>query len=262
MCWGWRTCGSKCVSSGKAQGHEKKISRSRGHNSALTANLCQSVCVRKATTRTQGTNRSKKVKDDDLRKCYCCRKTCHAKFQCKTRLKDLADEEGKPVTANSRLSRSRIRRGRMRVALLPTGIERVKLISAFPTCETCRMRDTCAVGGRPRRSDQTAQNDTTVATMQSVTAPDDPAHGNVIDSHFGSSKGRKSKDRYGETDVGFLILSAGEASQQNKCFESDKGSQVMLSGPGGQITRICARDPNVARKVCCLLGSTTERTDV
>ena len=44
---------------------------------------------------------SKKVKADDQRRCYYCQKTGHAKSQCETRLKDLADAEGKPVTANS-----------------------------------------------------------------------------------------------------------------------------------------------------------------
>ena len=47
---------------------------------------------------------SKKVKDDDQRKCYCCREAGHAKSQSRTRLKDLADAEWKPVTANSRPS--------------------------------------------------------------------------------------------------------------------------------------------------------------
>ena len=47
---------------------------------------------------------SEKVKDDDQRKCYHCRKAGHAKSQSRTRLKDLADAEGKPVTANIRLS--------------------------------------------------------------------------------------------------------------------------------------------------------------
>ena len=52
----------------------------------------------------------------------------------------------------------------------PTGSERVKLISAIPTCETCLMTDTCAGGGIcPRGSDQTAQKDATVATTQFVT---------------------------------------------------------------------------------------------
>ena len=39
---------------------------------------------------------------DDRRKCYCCRETGHARSQSGRRLKDLADAEGKPVTANSR----------------------------------------------------------------------------------------------------------------------------------------------------------------
>ena len=47
---------------------------------------------------------SEKVKDDDQRKCSCCRKAGHTKSQRRTRLKDLADAEGKPVTANSRPS--------------------------------------------------------------------------------------------------------------------------------------------------------------
>ena len=44
---------------------------------------------------------SEKVKDDDRRKCYHCRKAGHAKSQSRTRLKDLADAEGKPMTANT-----------------------------------------------------------------------------------------------------------------------------------------------------------------
>ena len=47
---------------------------------------------------------SEKVKDDDRRKCYYCREASHAMSQRRTRLKDLADAEGKPVTANSRPS--------------------------------------------------------------------------------------------------------------------------------------------------------------
>ena len=37
---------------------------------------------------------SEMMKDDDRRKCYCCRETSHAKSQCRTRLKDLAEAEG------------------------------------------------------------------------------------------------------------------------------------------------------------------------
>ena len=44
---------------------------------------------------------SKKVKVDDLRRCCYCHKTGHVKSGCKSRLKDFADAEGKPVTANS-----------------------------------------------------------------------------------------------------------------------------------------------------------------
>ena len=47
---------------------------------------------------------SEKVQDDDLRKCYYCREAGHAKSQSRTRLKDVTDAEGKPVTANSRPS--------------------------------------------------------------------------------------------------------------------------------------------------------------
>ena len=44
------------------------------------------------------------MQDDDRRKCYYCRETGHARSQSRTRLKDLADAEWKPVTANSRPS--------------------------------------------------------------------------------------------------------------------------------------------------------------
>ena len=47
---------------------------------------------------------SEKVKDDDRRKCYCCREAGHAKSQSRTRLKNMAGAEEKPVTANSRPS--------------------------------------------------------------------------------------------------------------------------------------------------------------
>ena len=47
---------------------------------------------------------SEQVKDDDQRKCYYCREAGHAKSQGRTRMKDLADAEWKPVTANIRPS--------------------------------------------------------------------------------------------------------------------------------------------------------------
>ena len=43
---------------------------------------------------------SKKVKSDDRRKCFCCNKTCHVRAECRQRLKDLPEAEGKPVAAS------------------------------------------------------------------------------------------------------------------------------------------------------------------
>ena len=155
-------------------------------------------------------------------------------------LKDLADAEWKPVTANTRPSstaadaplvddyvtmflvtvphgkrKSPFARVKIEITMrsdvgstAPTGSGRVRLTSAIPTCETCLMTDTCAGGGIcPRRSDQTAQRDTTVATTQSVTALDDSAHGNVDETHF---ENHKFQVRCDEADVGFIILSAGK----------------------------------------------------
>ena len=236
---------------------------------------------------------SEKVKDDDQRKCYLCRKAGHAKSQSRTRLKDLADAEGKPVTANTRSSSTaadapladdhatmslvtvphvkrkpscacvKIETMMRSVAgsTAPTGTGHVRLTFTIPTCKTCLMMDTCAGGGIcPRGSDQTAQRDTTVATTQFVTALDDSAHGNVDETHFES---HKFQVRCNEADVGFSISSAG--SQQSDWFESDGGYQVMLPGPGEQ-TRTCAKDSNVAkleehRRVYWLPGSAAESTD-
>ena len=47
---------------------------------------------------------SEKVKDDDRRKCDYCRETGHARSQSRTKLKNLIDAEGKPVTAKFRPS--------------------------------------------------------------------------------------------------------------------------------------------------------------
>ena len=96
-----------------------------------------------------------------------------------------------------------------------TGSGRVRLTSVIPTCKTCLMMDTCAVGGIcPRRSDKSAQRDTTVATTQFVTAPDDSAHGNVDETHF---ENHKFQVRFDEADIGFSISSAGKISQQSDC---------------------------------------------
>ena len=117
---------------------------------------------------------SKKVKGDDQRSCYYCQKTGRVKSQCNTRLKDLADAEGKPVTANSHLNdtaavvpshcslpdehamtchmatpcvekKTPCEYFNVETMMRPTGCstaptwtERVKLISAIPTCETFR----------------------------------------------------------------------------------------------------------------------------
>ena len=41
----------------------------------------------------------KKAKNDDQRKWFCCNKSGHVKAECRKRLKDLAEAEGKPVAA-------------------------------------------------------------------------------------------------------------------------------------------------------------------
>ena len=211
---------------------------------------CRLVCRRRAkarikTAKDARTESSEKVKDDDRRESHYCREAGHAKSQRRTRLKDLADAEEKPVTANTRPSSTaadapladdhvtmylvtvpRVKRksscARVKIgttmrsdagSTAPTRSERVRLTSAIPTCKTCLMMDTCAGGGIcPRGSDQTAQKDTTVATTQFVTAPDDSSHGNVDETHFES---HKFQVRCNEADVGFSILSAGKTSQQS-----------------------------------------------
>ena len=211
-----------------------------------------------------------------------------------TRLKDLADAEGKPVTANSRPGgttadapladdfvtmylvtvphakrKSPCARVKIETTMssdagstAPAESGRVRLTSAIPMCKTCLMTDTCAGGGIcPRGSVLTAQRDTMVAA-QSVTALDDAAHGHVDETHFGN---HKFQVRFNEADVGFTILSAGKTLQQGDWFELDGGYQVMLLGPGEQ-TRTCAKDSNVAkpeenRRVYWLPGSAAESRD-
>ena len=180
---------------------------------------------------------SEKVKDDDQRKRYHCRKAGHAKSQSRTRSKDLADAEEKPVTVDIRPSstatdapladhhvttflvtmphakrKSPCARVKIETTMrsdagstVSTGSGCARLTSAIPTCKTCLMMDTCAGEGIcPRGSNHTAQRDTTVTT-QSVTAPDDSAHGNVDETHF---ENHKFQVRCNEADVGFIILSA------------------------------------------------------
>ena len=43
---------------------------------------------------------SKKTKNDEQRKCFYCQKTSHVKADCRKRLKDLAEAEGKPVASS------------------------------------------------------------------------------------------------------------------------------------------------------------------
>ena len=120
---------------------------------------------------------SEKVKDDDQRKCYHCRKAGHAKSQSRTRLKDLAQTEWKPVTANTRPSstaadvpladdyvtmflvtvlhdkrKSPCARVKIETTMRSTGSGRVRLTSAIPMCTTYLMMDTCADGGVSKRS--------------------------------------------------------------------------------------------------------------
>ena len=189
---------------------------------------------------------SKKMKADDLRRCCCCQKTGHVKSGCKSRLKDLADAEGKPVAADSHPNdtaavvllqcsppgahamtchmatpcvekKTLCEDVEMRPeaeSTAPTGTERVKHTKTILTCETFLMIDTCVGGGIcPRGSDRTAQKDTTAATVQLVTAPDDPAHGHVGKTHYGLRDGRKLQVRHDEGDVSSPIVSIGETSQ-------------------------------------------------
>ena len=78
--------------------------------------------------------------------------------------------------------------------------------------------------------------------------------------HFES---HKFQVQCNEADVGFSISSAGKTSQQSDWFEFDESYQEVLPGPGGQTTRTCAMDSNVAkleenRGMYRLPGSATE----
>ena len=105
-----------------------------------------------------------------------------------------------------------------------------------------------------------------MATMQSLKAPDDPAHGNVVEPHFDSGESHEFQVRCVGADVGFPISSAGKASQQGDWFEFDASYQVTLSGPDVQTTRTCAgtqmwQSWEKTRRACWLPGSATDRTD-
>ena len=133
---------------------------------------------------------SEKVKDDDWRKCYYCREAGHAKSQSRTKLKDMADAEEKPVTANSRPSSTAADAPladdyvTMYLVTVPhvkrkpsCACVKIETTMVSDACETCLMTDTCAGGDICLRgSDQTAQRDTTVVITQFVTALDDSAN--------------------------------------------------------------------------------------
>ena len=122
---------------------------------------------------------SKKAKRDDQRRCFYCNKTGHVKAECRKRLKDLAEAEGKLVAATSHPSDTTTvvplqcllpdeshtstfiiampcanneptyesssegsRPGAGSTAL--EELEHTRLMAAIPSCETYLMMDTCA----------------------------------------------------------------------------------------------------------------------
>ena len=234
---------------------------------------------------------SKKVKAEDQRRCYYCQKTGHVWSQCGSRLNDLADAEERSVIANSHpndtaaivlvhcsLPNEYVMTFPM---ALPCGVRETpceynnahttlrsdagsiapKLTCAIPTCETFLMVGTCAGGSIcPRGSDPTAQKDTTVVTMQLVTALDDPVHGHVGKTHFGSRDGRKLQVQHDEGGVSFSTVSISEPSQRGNWFA---GCQAMLPGVSGEHHAAREMDSNAIkleehRGVFWLPGTVTE----
>ena len=159
---------------------------------------------------------SKKSGRDDKKRCYYCQETGHVWSQCGSRLKDLTGAEERSLIANSHPNdtativlmhcslsdeyamtfpmalpsgrrKPSCERNNVDTTLrsdvgstAPSKTERVKLTLTVQTCGTLRMWDTCAGGGIcSREPDQTAQSDTTVETVQLVTALDEPALKNV-----------------------------------------------------------------------------------
>ena len=66
--------------------------------------------------------------------------------------------------------------------------------------------------------------------MQLVTAPDDPARGNVGKTHFRLRNGRKLQVQHEEGDMSFPIVSIGETSLRGNWFAR---CQAMLPGSSG-----------------------------
>ena len=112
----------------------------------------------------------------------------------------------------------------------------------------------------PRGPDQTTQSDTTVETVQLVTALDEPAYKHVGKTHFGSRDGRKLPVQHYEGDVSFPAMSIGEASQRGSRIAR---CQAMLPGLSGEHQTTREVDPNAIqlekhRGVCRLPGMVTE----
>ena len=172
------------------------------------------------------------------------------KAECRKRLKDFADAEGKPVAAsphphdtaavvpllpgerhsstfviampcaNSKTScecsSERAVRSPGAGSIHPAETLQVRPIAAIPSNETNLMLDTCAGASIfPRGFDQSATDDSKVAPVRLSTATDDPVHGDAgKKSCFVLRDGRKFQFRYNEAGVSFPIVSIGEASQQ------------------------------------------------
>ena len=182
--------------------------------------------------------------------------------ECRQRLKDLAEAEGKPVASphphdaaaivplqcllpgerhsstfvTARLcvsnetscefsSEQTVRSpGAGSFALAET--QRVRPIAAIPSNETYLMMDTCAGASIfPRSFVQNATDDSTVEPVRHSTATDDPVNGDAgKKSCFGLRDGRKFQVRYNEADVSFPIVSI--VKHRNRAIGSCSGQVV------------------------------------
>ena len=141
----------KCLSHLGKHKNRELSSRPREHNITLTAILCQcrSVCSRRVRAkanmaRMQGSKTSKSERRRS-EKCYHCREAGHAKSQRRKRLKDLADAEGKPMTANSRPNNTS--------TIAPLASDYVKMhlvtmphVKRKPSCACVKIKTTMNVG--------------------------------------------------------------------------------------------------------------------
>ena len=197
------------------------------------------------------------------------------KADCRKRLKDLAEAEGKPAatphpsdtttvvtlqcllpdekhtstlivampcvnrepTCESSSEKTVMRSGAGSIE--PEETDLMRPMAATLSSETYLMMDTCAGGSIfPRGFDQGDQDFPTVSPVQLATATDDPVHGDVGKrSHFGLRDGRQFQVRYNEANVSFPSASIGEASQQGNWFVFGPGCQAMLPGSSGEYLR-------------------------